>query len=75
MFFVFLNIDQQDELREHGESNFKTLASLRPHYTIGKVYAYVPTYTHYCFVRNTFRNKNECEIHSKVIVSQDYFDY
>jgi len=27
--------DQQDELREHGESNFKTLASLRPHYTIG----------------------------------------
>ena len=20
-------------------------------------------------------NKNECEIHSKVIVSQDYFDY
>ena len=43
MFFVFLNIDQQDELREHGESNFKTLASLRPHYTIGKVYAYVPT--------------------------------
>ena len=57
MFFVFLNIDQQDELREHGESNFKTLASLRPHYTIGKVYAYVPTYTHYCFVRNTFRKK------------------
>ena len=53
----FLNIDQQDEIREHGESNFKTLASLRPHYTIGKVYAYVPTYTHYCFVRNTFRKK------------------
>ena len=21
------------------------------------------------------KNKNECEIHSKVIVSQDYFDY
>ena len=39
----FLNIDQQDEIREHGESNFKTLASLRPHYTIGKVYAFVPT--------------------------------
>ena len=39
----FLHIDQQDEVREYGESKFKTLASLRPHYTIGKVYAYVPT--------------------------------
>ena len=24
---------------------------------------------------NVLGNKNECEIHSKVIVSQDYFDY
>ena len=24
---------------------------------------------------DSMNNKNECEIHSKVIVSQDYFDY
>jgi hypothetical protein len=54
---VFLNIDQQDEIREHGESNFKTLASLRPHYTIGKVYAYVPTLINVSKIFGQFKKK------------------
>ena len=29
----------------------------------------------FLFFHNALWNKNECEIHSKVIVSQDYFDY
>ena len=29
----------------------------------------------YSYDINFITNKNECEIHSKVIVSQDYFDY
>ena len=32
------------------------------------------TYLHTEFIR-FMKNKNECEIHSKVIVSQDYLDY
>ena len=31
--------------------------------------------TNFADERRILSNKNECEIHSKVIMSQDYFDY
>ena len=34
-----------------------------------------PTKKEQRFFLKVESNKNECEIHSKVIVSQDYFDY
>ena len=53
----FFNIDELDEIRDHGESNFKTLASLRPHYTIGKVYMHL--YLHSLLFRKKHLEKKD----------------